>query len=163
MKRLVVVDDRPWKLKDCIRRLKEQGILFYKTIYYLGNMISYEEQQELMAGYREITDMEVVRVDSQKEFLDEMDRLYDEDDVVFLMDYDLKGDMSGYDFFDRINVKYAREKDPERKKIWFYTSGPSDIKGLLYETFGDNVVSTPEFFGGQLYWDEEQVKAVAEV
>ena len=79
--------------------------------------------------------------------------------VVFFMDYDLKGDMDRDDFFSRINVKYALEKDKD-KKIWFYSSGPRDIQGLLQETFPDRVISVPRFSEGQLYWDEKQVKEI---
>ena len=124
-------------------------------------MLDRKRQDELMEDYKESTGMEVVRVNSQKEFIDEMNKLYSMSNIVFLMDYDLKGDMNRDDFFSRINVKYALEKDKE-KKIWFYSSGPRDIQGLLRETFSDNVISVPRFLNGQLYWDENQVKEVVE-
>lgn len=161
-KRIVIVDDRPWKMKGSILKLQEAGVVFCKTIYYPNNMIARETQDELMEDYKKSTEMEVVQVNDQSEFLAQMDELYSVPDIIFLMDYDLKGDMNRDDFFTRINVKYARVKDKEEKKIWFYTTGPNDIKGLLRETFPNNVISVPTYSVGALEWDEEQVKAAVE-
>lgn len=161
-KRIVIVDDRPWKMKKGIMKLQEAGIDFFQTIYYPNNMIARATQDELMEDYKKSTGMKVVQVNDQSEFLARMDELYSDPDIIFLMDYDLKGDMNRDDFFTRINVKYAREKDQEEKKIWFYTTGPNDIKGLLRETFPDNVISVPTYSVGALEWDEAQVKAAVE-
>lgn len=161
-KRIVIVDDRPWKMQESIQNLQKEGIVFYKTIYYPNNTIPKEAQNELMEAYKESTKIEVVQVNTQSEFLDEMNKLYGIKDIIFLMDYDLKGDMSRDDFFTRINVKYALSKDQNEKKIWFYTTGPNDIKGLLRETFPDNVMSVPGYQVGALGWDVKQVKAVVE-
>lgn len=161
-KKIVIVDDRPWKMQESIKELQEAGIVFCKTIYYPNNTIDRATQNELMEDYKQSTGIEVVQVNGQSEFLAEMDELYRDPDIIFLMDYDLKGDMDRNDFFTRINVKYALVKDHIEKKIWFYTSGPNDIKGLLRETFPDNVISIPTYVTGALKWDEEQVKAAVE-
>lgn len=160
-KSIVIVDDRPWKFQESIRKLKEEGLLFCKTIYYPNNMIPSETQDKLMEEYKRQTGMDVIRVEAQSEFVAQMDKLYADPDIIFLMDYDLKGDMNRNDFFTRINVKYALQKDREGKRIWFYTTGPNDIKGLLRETFSDNIISVPNYHAGALEWDEEQVKAAA--
>ncbi len=161
-KKIVIVDDRPWKMQESIQELQKEGIIFCKTIYYPNNMIDRATQQELMDNYKESTGIEVVQVNDQSEFLAKMDELYGDPEIIFLMDYDLKGDMDRNDFFARINVKYALAKDKTEKKIWFYTSGPNDIKGLLRETFCDNVISVPYYNNGKLRWDEEQVKVAVE-
>lgn len=161
-KRIVIVDDRPWKMKESIQQLQKENVVFYKTVYYPNNTLDRARQNTLMEDYEHSTGIDVVQVNSQSEFITQMDELYSVSDIIFLMDYDLKGDMNRDDFFARINVKYALAKDKDEKKIWFYTSGPRDIRGLLLETFPDNVISMPLFCDGQLYWDEEQVKAVVE-
>ena len=131
--------------------------MFYRTVYCPNNELDKERQDRLMEDYKQSTGIEVVQVNSHSEFIVQMDELYKVSDLIFLMDYDLKGNMNSEDFFTRINVKYALVKDQEQKKIWFYTSGPRDIKGLLMETFPDNTIST--FFKfGLLHWDEKQVK-----
>lgn len=161
-KRIVIVDDRPWKMKESIQLLQKENIVFCRTVYYPNNVLDKERQNELMEDYKKSTGIEVVQVNSQSEFISQMDELYSVSDIIFLMDYDLKGNMNRDDFFTRINVKYALAKDQDEKRIWFYTSGPNDIKGLLRETFSDNIISVPDFHDGLLYWDEEQVKAAVE-
>lgn len=161
-KSIVVVDDRPWKMQKSILLLQKENIVFNKTIYYPNNMIEREKQNELMADYKKSTGMEIVQVNSQSEFIVQMDELYNEPNVIFLMDYDLKGDMNIDDFFKRINIKYALVKDQNQKKIWFYTSGPNDIKGLLRETFSNNIISVTSYGNGVLEWDYNQVKAAVE-
>lgn len=160
MKRIAVVDDRPWKLKECIRDFKRTGVPFYKTVYYPNNTLDKKYQEKLMKQYQESTGLETVRVNSQKEFLDTMNELYETPDVIFLMDYDLKGDMGSYDFFTRINIKYAREKNKENK-IWFYTTGPADVKRMLSDTFPGHVISIPDSGDGQLYWNPAEVREAA--
>ncbi len=161
-KKIVIVDDRPWKFQESIRSLQKGGVIFYKTIFYPNNMIPKETQDELMEDYKNSTKVDVIQVNNQSDFLAQMNELYNDQDIIFLVDYDLKGDMNRNDFFTRINVKYALLKDREGKRIWFYTTGPNDIKGLLRETFPNNIISVPNYSLGALGWDEEQVKAIAE-
>lgn len=158
-KKIVVVDDRPWKMQESILELQKKGVVFIKTFYYPNNTLDRKIQYELMEEYKRKTAIKVVQINSQSEFIKHMDEMYGNSDVIFLMDYDLKGNMDRNDFFARINVKYALKKDQE-KKIWFYTSGPNDIKGILRETFPDNIISTPDYGEGALYWDEAEIMAV---
>lgn len=160
-KKIVVVDDRPWKMQKSIQILQEKGITFYKTIYYRNNTMDKKRQDKLMEDYKRDTCIEIVEIDNQSQFIEQMDILYSVSDIIFFVDYDLKGNMDRNDFFTRINVKYALKKDSE-KRIWFYTSGPNDIKGLLRETFPDNIIGTPNYHDGALYWDEDQVMSVVE-
>lgn len=161
-KKIIVVDDRPWKMKECILELQEEGIDFVKTVYYPNNMLDTERQNALMEDYRKSTGIEVVLVDNESAFVTQMDLLYKTPNVIFLMDYDLKGNMNRDDFLARINVRYALERDQKERKIWFYTSGPSDIRGLLRKKFTDRVIDTPFFSEGQLHWEKEQVKTAVE-
>lgn len=158
MKRIVIVDDCPWRIKDSILQLQDQGISFYMTVYYPNKTLSWEDQKKLMQDYEESTGIQVVQVNNQNEFVTKMDEIYPITDIIFFVDYDLKGDMSPYDFYTRVNVKYALAKDQEEKKIWFYTTGPSDIKGLLWKTFPNRVISTPDCHGHQYGWDISQVQ-----
>lgn len=89
---------------------------------------------------------------------------YKLDDVVFLMDYDLKGDMGTDDFFQRINIKYALEKRKEHaeEKIWFYTTGGADVRTALLGNFPDNVIRVTKFINDQLEWDKDSIKRIVE-
>lgn len=160
-KRIVIIDDRPWKMKESVLQLQKENIVFYKTVYYPNDMLDMVSQAKLMEDYEKSTGIEIARVNNHSEFIIQMDELYKIPDIIFLMDYDLKGNMNSEDFLIRINVKYALAKDKNEKRIWFYTSGPNDIKGLLLKTFPDNIIST-DYDEGQLYWDNNQVKAAVE-
>ena len=160
MKRIVIVEDRPWKMRSCIKELQSKGITFYKTIYYRNNSLDTKTQEELLNQYIEDTGMEIERVNSQEEFVSKMEDAYQVSDTIFLMDYDLKGDMNREDFFTRVNVRYALARDKER--IWFYTTGPSDIKGILLDTFPDHVISVKVTDNMQGFWDEEQIRAAVQ-
>ena len=48
MKRIVVVDDRPWKVMQSIQELQKEGVIFYKTLYYPNNTLDKNNKQELM-------------------------------------------------------------------------------------------------------------------
>ena len=39
MKRIVVVEDRPWKVMQSIQTLQKEGVEFCKTIFYPNNLI----------------------------------------------------------------------------------------------------------------------------
>lgn len=106
--------------------------------------------------------MTITEVKDQVGFIAKMDELYVKSDTVFLADYDLKGNMSLEDFNSRINVRYALRKDKERK-IWFYTSGPNDVRAMLADIFSGGTVEVPVFHKGQLYWSEKQVKSIVDI
>ncbi len=155
MKKIVVVDDRPWKMQESIRELQNQGLFFLKTIYYPYNHMCSNDIR--IEEYKRVTSMDVIRADDMMEFIHMMDELYVRSDTVFFMDYDLKGDMSRDDFFSRINIKYAVAKDKEQRRIWFYTTGPKDIKEILGKTFPGRVINVQSYAPGKPYWNEEQV------
>lgn len=164
MKRVVVVEDRPWMTTEATEGLQKKGVTFYKTIYYPSLLLNSKEKELLMQEYQEKTGIPVEVVNGQREFIDKMDELYDLDDVVFLMDYDLKGDMAVDDFFSRVNIKYALEKRKQQReeKIWFYTTGGSDVRTALVSNFQDRVIRVPHFMNNQLQWDEESIIRIAE-
>lgn len=161
MKKIVTVEDRPWLWQDCIKQFQEEGIEFCETVFYPGNFLEENIQEQYIEDYKKVTGVKVRQVNSQMEFLNIMDELYKNPDIVFLMDYDLKGDMSREDFFSRINVRYALKKDTE-KKIWFYTTGFADIVGALHDTFPERVLSVLCPPDGQYFWDEKQVRKAVE-
>ena len=106
MKKIVVVEDRPWFATDVTVDLQRQGIEFYRTIYYPSSLLYSEDKALLLQKYKEKTGVKVEEVHDQREFINKMDELYEKSDLVFLMDYDLKGDMGIDDFFQRINIKF---------------------------------------------------------
>lgn len=164
MRRIVVVEDRPWLTMDATVELQKKGVVFYRTIYYPSFLLNSEKRNSLMQEYKEKTKIQVDVVNEQREFVNKMDELYDLDDIVFLMDYDLKGDMAVDDFFSRVNIKYALEKrkNEEKEKIWFYTTGGTDVRAALLTNFPDKVIWVPYSIEDQLQWDEDSIIRIAE-
>lgn len=164
MKKIVLVEDRPWFATDVTVDLQRQGIEFYRTIYYPSSSLYSKDQDLLLQKYKEKTGVKVEEVHDQREFINKMDELYGKSDLVFLMDYDLKGDMGIDDFFQRINIKYALEKRKEQaeEKIWFYTTGGLEVRAALLENFEGRVIRIPLFKDGQLQWDEAEIKRILE-
>lgn len=164
MKKIVVIEDRLWVTTDATVNLQAKGIAFYMAIYYPSRLLYSKEQEALLKDYKEKTGIEVEQVNDQSEFVNKMNELYDNHELVFLMDYDLKGDMGIDDFFQRINIKYALDKRNQNadEKIWFYTTGGSDVRAALLENFGDRVIRVPGFIDGQLQWDESEIRGILE-
>lgn len=158
MKRIVVVEDRPWITKDATVELQNNGVEFYKTVYYPSVLLNPKDSNRLMADYCEKTGIDVITINSQREFLDIMEELYQIEELIFLIDYDLKGDMSVDDFFSRINIKYALEKrNSGEERIWFYTTGGTDVKKILHDNFKDRVIKTSKFVNSQIKWDLDMI------
>lgn len=67
-----------------------------------------------------------------------VDRLYKEDENLFVFDTYLPSDKSSA-FRYRVNVSYALNHD-EKKKIWFYTTAGQEIKDNIDSLFKDNVM-----------------------
>lgn len=162
MKRIIVVEDRPWRTTNATIKLQEKGVEFYKTLYYPGTLISGQEKNNLQE-YEKQTKIDVETIKTQDEFVSKMEELYVLDDVIFLMDYDLKGDMNTEDFYSRINIKYAKEKREQGEfKIRFYTTGGADVKEILVEEFEDYIVSVPVLQDENVYWDEKEILKMVE-
>lgn len=163
MKKIVVVEDRPWLTMDATVELQKKEVVFYRTVYYPSVLLNSKERERLMTEYMEKTGIEVITVHEQREFIDRLEELYADEELIFMMDYDLKGDMAVDDFFSRVNIKYALEKqksEKEKKKeerIWFYTTGGADVKRALFGAFEDRIIRTPKYINSQLQWDEEEI------
>lgn len=108
MKKIVLVEDRPWMATDAVRKLQEMGVTFYRTIYYPGVLLDTEEQDGLIKKYKETTGVEVDTVHGLRKFVDRMEELCQDPGLAFLIDYDLEGDMSIDDISSRVN--YSRLK-----------------------------------------------------
>lgn len=161
MKKLVVVENRPWITINSTQLLTEKGVEFYKTIYYTGSLLNSGKNETLLKRYADKTGIEVDIAENIMQLVEKMDAYYQMDDVVFLMNYDLKGDMCIDDFYSRINVKYALDKNHNREgKIWFYTTGGIDVQKTLRMAFGDHVINTTfgHIFAEQLDWDQDSIQ-----
>ena len=158
MKRIVIVEDKPWITSNAVLRLKEENANEVRIIYYPNTYGDASEKNELLDGLKETTNVEIDTVINQTEFVNKMEELYEKPDVVFLMDYDLEGD-STVPPEKRINYRYAKLKEygegrtVNSRKIWFYTiSGVFNLE-IITRNFPDNVLHVDKYTEGQLTWN----------
>lgn len=160
MKKIVIVEDRPWVTEQDVLSMKKQNIEIAAMIYYPNPNSTKQEQEELVQKFTNNTGVNVQWVNNQKEFVDAMDQWYADQQVVFLADFDLKGDGST-NFDNRINVLYVKDKQGTgNERFWFYTTGNVDVKSILMAQFKGHVIDVIMFNSlyMQLYWDMEQIR-----
>ena len=161
MKKIVIVEDRPWVTEKDVLRLGKENIEIAAMIYYPNSNSTKQEQERMVQEFENKTRIKVQWVNSQKEFVDVMDQWYADEQVVFLVDFDLKGDGST-NFDNRINVLYVKDKERQgesNERFWFYTTGNVDVKSILMAQFKGHVIDVDfDSLHMQLEWDMEQIR-----
>lgn len=169
MKNMIIVEDKPWITKAAILDLQKKSVKVSCIVYYPNKIGDPKEKEKLLNDLKESTGVPVETVNGQEQFVKTMEKLYSQENTVFLMDYDLTSD-SQYPFDSRINILYARHKEyedknvaPEDRKIWFYTvSGISNVE-LLRKNFPGHQLSVTSYQDGLLKWNEEELDKIVGV
>lgn len=129
MKRIVLLEDRPERLKSFVHEVNdghEVKMRVDKVFYYNPTI---KQESEEIKNLRKELDVPVQVVNIWN-FGSELDAVYNDPDTLFIFDTDLKEDLEEEVFSYRINVNYAiRKKTKEPYKIWFYT-----VAGPYFET-----------------------------
>lgn len=165
MKKIVIVEDRPWVTEKAVLEMRDKNIEVAAMVYYPNSNSTREKQEEKVKEFYAHTKVKVKWVSNQKEFEDVMDEWYKDEQVVFLVDFDLKGDGST-NFDTRINVRYAKKQEKQEqgnKRFWFYTTGNVDVKNILATQFKNHVIDVLEFLDMQVEWDMEQIERMVGV
>lgn len=166
MKKVIIVEDKPWITKGAIKRLQNKSVEVFCIVYFPNKIGDVQEKEGLLNTLQEETGVLIEKVTGQEAFVKKMESLYSQDDTVFLMDYDLTSD-SQYPFDSRINILYAKHKEyedtnvaQEDRKIWFYTvSGISNVE-LLQKNFPGHQLSVVSYQDGLLEWDEKEIDKI---
>lgn len=158
MKRLVLIEDAPWRAKKNLLQLKEEGIEIEKIFFFTESKYMSEEYNgaiEQLQGELE-TKIDTIGI---SDFFSTLDKYYSRDNLFMLFDLNLNEERS---FEERINVRYANSKSDKGKgKIWFYTTGGKDLKSMLVKNFADQLIDVEGFYENQLSWNEEQILRIA--
>ena len=161
MKRIVIVEDRPWVTEKDVLRMKKENIEIAAMIYYPNSNSTKQEQERMVLEFTNNTGVNVIWVNNQREFVDAMDQWYADEQVVFLVDFDLKGDGST-NFDNRINVLYVKDKEKQgagNERFWFYTTGNVDVKSILMAQFKGHVIDADfDYEQMLLTWKIEQIR-----
>lgn len=163
MKKIVIVEDRPWVTEEAVKKIQEENIEIVAMVFYPNLNSPKQKQEQLIEKFKKNTGVDVKTVSSQREFEEVMDILYQKEENVFLMDFDLKGDGST-NFDNRINVRYVKKREREEhenKRFWIYTTGNVDVKNILAVQFKNHVIDA-DFWEMQVEWDMDQIRQIVE-
>lgn len=154
MKKLVLIEDAPWRAEQSLLRLKKEKIEIAKIFFYEAAQTT--ENQELLDQLQKKLKTTVQTINAHN-FVAKVDAYYKKDDVFILMDLNLGDEIGGFD--NRINVRYAKSKPEKGKgKIAFYTTGGKDLKSMLERNFYGQLIDVLDFKNNQLYWDKSQIE-----
>lgn len=167
MKKVVIVEDKPWVTSQAVQCLLERNVEVLRFVYYPNVFGDDAEKRQLLEDLRSATQVQIDVVENQEQFINAMEELYQVENVVFFMDYDLKGDCTVPPDL-RVNFRYAKykeygeEPDAAEKKIWFYTvSGATNVE-IISRNFPDRVLHIDEFKEGQLSWNTNEITHILE-
>ncbi|MBD5393077.1 MAG: hypothetical protein HDR71_02160 [Lachnospiraceae bacterium] len=160
MKRLVLVEDAPWRAKEILMKLKQEGVEIEKILFFTTEENVPEIFEELNSQLEEALGIQIDRIGTGTlDFYNKLDLYYEKDDIFIIIDLNLD---DANTFEERINVKYANSKpNSGRGKIWFYTTGGKDLKSMLVQNFKDQLIDVISFLNNQLSWDTEKILKIA--
>lgn len=167
MKKMIIVEDRPWVVKNAVVELGKRDVSVEKIIYYPNSYGDEADKQKQLDEFKKTTKTPIITIKEKIDVVKEMERCYEESDVVFLMDYDLENDLSILPD-ERFNLRYVKRKEYEdnmcasKRRIWFYTTTGMEIVNYLQSNFPDQVVSVESFRNGMLQWDEKEIMKILE-
>lgn len=141
MKKIVILEDRPERLKKFIQNINRNNMNDMnvdKVFYYHPKL---RQEDEKIVELRQELDVDV-QVVNLWNFEKKMDELYREPNILFIFDTDLGEVLEENVFSYRINVNYAMRKkniDPTYR-IWFYTVAGPDFEKDIKKVFPDHVI-----------------------
>lgn len=168
MKKIVIVEDKPWVTKRAVKDLLARGdVEIARIVYYPNSLGDNEEKKLLLSDFERETGVQIDTVHDQVTFVKKMEELYILDNVVFFMDYELKGDTT-LDADSRINIRYAKNKEyggntnPQERKIWFYTvSGVANVE-IIRHYFPERTLPVDSYKNGLLVWNQNVLNKILE-
>lgn len=143
IKKIAVLEDRPWVLWGFVKKIKEMGIEEVIIIYYHSPKNYEQSNDDSIQKECDEQKVKLIHIEDLK-FDEKMNELYSDGEMLFFFDLDI-GDRSSY-FEERINVRYANEKwEKGDRRIWFYTtSGPYNVD-QINRKFEDHCIPVIDF------------------
>lgn len=158
MKKLVLIENAPWRVEKNLLKLKKAGIEIEKILFFVKSGDISEEDEGLVIHLEKTLDTKIEKI-SISNFYSMLDKYYNETNSFLLFNLNL--DEYGC-FEERINVRYANSKnDKGFGRIWFYTTSGNDMKSMLEYNFKGQSIDVERFYKGQLYWNHSQILQIA--
>ena len=144
--KLVVLENRPWVIRDMVKKVKECEADEVLVLYYRDGTRNDERIEQIKAEYEE----EQVRWEEIDAlcFNKKMDELFEDKQRVFLFDLELN-DKAEY-FEERINVQYATNRfEQGDKRIWFYTTSSDYDIDKINKEFENHNISVLDYLSNE--------------
>lgn len=155
--KIAIVEDRPWVMESSIKEMRNIGLNVVQMVYFCNNGAQICDVEEMCNKY----ELDLCCVDNGN-FEEELNKLYEDKEMIFLFDMDLIGDYSSH-FDERINTIYAKKKRAEEGgdgRIWFYTNGPTSAVEQINLNFKNRRIPVRDFdtTKNQLIFDYDFMK-----
>lgn len=164
-KKVVIVEDCPWRMKDAILKMNDMHIEVEAILFYCGypgektEAITKKIEQFIEATG--ITPKEFSYVEKNER----LDEYYEQQNTVLFLDVILKPDEEARYLKEWISIQYANKKREEdmnaSKKIYFYTTGDETLVNRVAEIFPGQVINVLDLnWDGQIELDMDKVRKI---
>lgn len=158
MKKLVLIEDAPWRAEKNLLVLKKKGLEIKKIFFFTMEKDVPDVFQKLINELNKNLGVSVEQI-NKSDFDLKVDPCFKDENIFILLDLNLD---DANTFEERVNVQYAKSKsDNGRGKIWFYTTGGKELKSMLVQNFKDQLIDVTDFRDNQLSWDTGKILQIA--
>lgn len=161
--KIVIVEDRPWKLEESIREIREKKFVLNDLVYVCKNKDVIDKQAETnLANLKKHLDNLQIHIVDNSCFSDEMQNFFDDGEYFILCDFNLTGDNREY-FDKRVNVMFAKRIMKKYKleypspRIYFYTTAGETTNAQINAVFPGRNISVVKMNEGQVILDIDEI------
>lgn len=165
--KIVIVEDRPWKLEKSIKEIRERGMELNDLVYVCKNKDVPDELAEnnLKKLKADVGNLAIYKVDNE-DFAEKLKAFWKDSKYFILCDFNLTGDNREY-FEKRVNVIFAKEiaekKDNAHEikpspRMYFYTTAGETTNAQINETFPKRNISVTKMDKGQVILDFDEIE-----
>lgn len=165
--KIVLVEDRPWKLEESIKKIREKGIELYDVIYVCKNRDIHDELAENKIKKLEasVEKLMLHKVDNEN-FDEKLKMVLADPQCIILCDFNLTGDNREY-FDKRVNVMFAKRIAVEENgvskpspRMYFYTTAGKTTNDQINAVFPKRNITVAEMNKGQVILDFDEIEKV---
>lgn len=166
--KIVLVEDRPWKLKRSIQEIRDRGIDLDDLIYVCWNENFVDDQtKKSLENLRSDIEGLKISITDNEHFETVAQEFYDQPQYLILSDFNLTGDDREY-FEKRANVAFARKiMDKETKKpssrMWFYTTAGEATNEQINNAFPGRNISVLKMEEEQVILDVDEIERAVQM
>ena len=163
--KIVIVEDRPWKLEESIKEMRKKGMELYDLVYVCKNKDVPDElaKNNLKKLKENVGDLTIHTVDNE-DFAQKLKYFWDDPQYFILCDFNLTGDNREY-FEKRVNVIFANKIADKKNgdvtpspRMYFYTTAGETTNAQINAAFPKRNISVTRMDKGQVILDFEEIE-----